>query len=95
MISNIDNKANGRWTCGKQSDKMKQLKLLQTQIVANLKLSQENILEYLQALRKIVAIKRNTIHFWHTPDSVKELEPLIQESGLQPMGSDTVKNSYI
>lgn len=85
LNKNIENKANGRWTSGKNSEKVKQLQALKKQLSANISASSQETIIHLQKIRGIAAIKRNKLHFWHTPDSVKELEQLISSKELSSL----------
>lgn len=83
LIKNIEEKANKRLTSGKKSKKVKQLRLLRDEIEGDPSLSEDKIYDYVDSIKKLCAIKRNKLHFWHQPESVAELETLIQQSRLK------------
>lgn len=86
LISNIENKSNGRWTSGEHSKKIDLLKGIQEALT---KESEEITFangmqeHYLQKIMDVCLIKRNSIHFWATPTSVGEYTQLLHENGLE------------
>jgi len=76
----LTKKKNGRWTSGKDSRKATELKNLQETIKADPFISKVSADKYINGIEKLVALKRNKIHFWATPQSLKEFKDLIENS---------------
>lgn len=90
LIHNIESKNSGRWTSGVNSEKIKLLMQLkntikQEQDPITPKSALEN--KYLHDIMSVCTIRRNPIHFWATPHSVKEFKLLLVREGLE-MPSD-------
>ncbi|CAM2956474.1 hypothetical protein LEAN103870_10605 [Legionella anisa] len=91
LINNIETKQGTRWTSGKDSQKVNDLKELK-QSISETTAEQwdEKESEFLLNTLKICERKRNPIHFWSTPESVTEFKTLLAENGLElPSKSDS------
>lgn len=80
IISNIENKHGGRWTSGMNSQKVSTLRAIQQSI------NQEQELEDGEFHKEIMdacQLKRNLLHFWHTPDSVNEYLDLLKQNNIE------------
>lgn len=90
LINNIENKNGGRWTSGANSEKIAQLNAIQESInkQKELSISSKEYQHYLQEIKSICEIKRNPLHFWHTPDSVDEYLDLLKENNIEFTGAN-------
>ncbi|KTD33218.1 DNA repair protein [Legionella nautarum] len=85
LINNIETKNGGRWTSGIDSEKVKTLKAIKTEIEAEKVFSiEDSVLQttYLRAIEAVCHIKRNPWHFWATPNSVTEFKQLLEDNNL-------------
>jgi hypothetical protein len=85
LIKNIETKSGKRFTSGINSKKVQRLKDIQTRINSEdeIKTGSKKLKEYTQNIMKICKIKRNPIHFWRSPDSVKEYVVLLKENNIK------------
>jgi hypothetical protein len=85
LIKNIETKSGKRFTSGINSKKVQQLKNIQTHINSEdeIKTGSEKLKEYTQNIMNICKIKRNPIHFWRSPNSVKEYLTLLKENNIK------------
>lgn len=85
LIRNIENKSDGRWTSGINSEKVNQLAKIETTIrnQEGLNTGSKEHQEYLKEIMTICEQKRNSWHFWRTPDSVAEYRSLLAENKIQ------------
>ncbi|AWN75372.1 TPA: GNAT family N-acetyltransferase [Legionella anisa] len=81
LICNIEKKENDRYTSGLNSHKVQEFKKLQQEIL-NKQDSEIDPQEIIHQIRNLCQIKRNPLHFWSTPHSVKELNQLLLKMDL-------------
>jgi hypothetical protein len=86
LVMNIENKQGDRLSSGKNSSKVESLKALKKTMTT------QTIEETIAGIRAECSKKRNSIHFWHTPDSVYELEHLLIEHHLNIKTQSAEKN---
>ncbi|KTC76997.1 hypothetical protein [Legionella brunensis] len=93
LINNIETPTGKRWTSGKDSEKVSNLKTLRD-AMANTPheawSSSES--DFIEQIRSVCQKKRNVLHFWATPASVSEFETLLDEKGFTP---SNVKNTTL
>lgn len=84
LISNIENKAQGRRSSGVDSNKVQQLHLIRERLQKDTPaLEDAQLAKYIAEIRSVCRIKRNVLHFWQTPHSVAEFDALLQQAQIE------------
>lgn len=82
MINNIETKKGGHWTSGMNSKKVQLLTDIRDSIAAesrDIPPKSKAQTDYLMNIMKVCEMKRNSIHFWATPESIGEYTLLLKQ----------------
>ncbi len=90
LITNIQDKANGRCSSRYGDWKISQLKKVLERLKQNPKLGPVQLAETITDIEATCCQRRNTLHFWAEPHSVLEFQNLLKEHQLNITASSTL-----
>ncbi|KTD48286.1 hypothetical protein [Legionella quateirensis] len=79
LINNIHHQRNGRQTSRNSHWKTSLFEKIKQELQKETALSNDKVPHWINEIHKVCSQKRNSLHFWATPHSVKEFERLLVE----------------
>jgi hypothetical protein len=82
LINNIHHQRNGRQTSRYSNWKTSQFEKIKQELQKETSFSNDEVPHWINEIHKVCSQKRNALHFWATPHSVKEFERLLAEKNI-------------
>ncbi|MBL7479807.1 hypothetical protein [Legionella bononiensis] len=94
LINNIHHQRNGRQTKRNSDWKTSQFEKIKQELQKESAFSNDEVPHWINRIHKVCAQKRNALHFWATPHSVKEFERLLTEKNIDTQLPGEIKNKF-